>query len=176
MCCCHSGKSHIIDILILLALCCSDQGNSRAGCCVFCKLCIFISLTRCWSDQSKSHRGCCVSVKYASSYHSWSHPGKVNCGSSYHSLHVLTKVKVIGCAMFCKVCILISLTRCCSDPNKGHRRYCISLNCASSYHSIHAILTQVEVMEGELVCPETGRKFPIQNGIPNMLLNEDEVS
>lgn len=34
---------------------------------------------------------------------------------------------------------------------------------------------QVEVMEGNLVCPESGRKFPINNGIPNMLLNEDEV-
>jgi len=34
---------------------------------------------------------------------------------------------------------------------------------------------QVEVKEGFLVCPETGRQFPITNGIPNMLLNEDEV-
>ena len=25
------------------------------------------------------------------------------------------------------------------------------------------------------VCPETGRKFPVADGIPNMLLNEDEV-
>lgn len=36
-------------------------------------------------------------------------------------------------------------------------------------------LVQVEVQEGLLVCPESGRKFPIKNGIPNMLLNEDEV-
>ena len=34
---------------------------------------------------------------------------------------------------------------------------------------------QIEVVEGNLVCPESGRKFPIQNGIPNMLLREDEV-
>lgn len=34
---------------------------------------------------------------------------------------------------------------------------------------------QVEVIDGDLVCPETGRKFPINAGIPNMLLNEDEV-
>ncbi|XP_064458717.1 multifunctional methyltransferase subunit TRM112-like protein [Ornithodoros turicata] len=39
----------------------------------------------------------------------------------------------------------------------------------------HHILFEVEVVTGELVCPETGRKFPITNGIPNMLLNEDEV-
>lgn len=30
-------------------------------------------------------------------------------------------------------------------------------------------------MEGSLICPETGRKFPVSKGIPNMLLNEDEV-
>jgi multifunctional methyltransferase subunit TRM112 len=33
----------------------------------------------------------------------------------------------------------------------------------------------VEVVEGCLVCPESGREFPIKDGIPNMLLNEDEV-
>jgi len=38
-----------------------------------------------------------------------------------------------------------------------------------------AIFLQVEILEGALVCPESGRKFPITNGIPNMLLNEDEV-
>ncbi|XP_018335356.1 multifunctional methyltransferase subunit TRM112-like protein [Agrilus planipennis] len=40
---------------------------------------------------------------------------------------------------------------------------------------VHRVLLEVEVINGELVCPETGRKFPISNGIPNMLLNEDEV-
>ena len=30
-------------------------------------------------------------------------------------------------------------------------------------------LLQIEVKEGALVCPETGRQFPITNGIPNML-------
>ncbi|KAK2143105.1 hypothetical protein LSH36_877g01019 [Paralvinella palmiformis] len=39
----------------------------------------------------------------------------------------------------------------------------------------HHILMEIEVKEGNLVCPETGRKFPISNGILNMLLNEDEV-
>ncbi len=37
------------------------------------------------------------------------------------------------------------------------------------------IYLQIEVITGELECPETGRKFQIQNGIPNMLVNEDEV-
>ncbi|XP_055897919.1 multifunctional methyltransferase subunit TRM112-like protein isoform X3 [Biomphalaria glabrata] len=40
---------------------------------------------------------------------------------------------------------------------------------------IHNVLLQVEVIEGELVCPESGRIFPITNGIPNMLLLEHEV-
>ncbi|KAK3728780.1 hypothetical protein RRG08_013503 [Elysia crispata] len=40
---------------------------------------------------------------------------------------------------------------------------------------LHNALLQVEVIEGELVCPESGRKFPISNGIPNMLLLENEV-
>nr|CAG4642234.1 EOG090X0LTV [Eurycercus lamellatus] len=39
----------------------------------------------------------------------------------------------------------------------------------------HHILLEVEVINGELVCPETGRKFPVTEGIPNMLANEDEV-
>ncbi len=40
--------------------------------------------------------------------------------------------------------------------------------------TLHHVLLEVEVMEGDLECPETGRKFPIKNGIPNMLINEDE--
>jgi len=39
----------------------------------------------------------------------------------------------------------------------------------------HHALMEVEIIDGHLKCPESGRKFPIQNGIPNMLLNEDEV-
>lgn len=40
---------------------------------------------------------------------------------------------------------------------------------------LHSVLLEVEILEGDLVCPETGRKFPISNGIPNMLVNEDEI-
>ena len=39
----------------------------------------------------------------------------------------------------------------------------------------HHVLLEIEVINGDLVCPETGRKFPLNDGIPNMLLNEDEV-
>ncbi len=41
---------------------------------------------------------------------------------------------------------------------------------------MHKILLEYEVQEGELICPETGRKFPISKGIPNMLLQENEAS
>lgn len=40
---------------------------------------------------------------------------------------------------------------------------------------IHHLLLEIDVVEGQLACPETGRVFPITQGIPNMLLNEDEV-
>tara|TARA_E500000178_G_C16565021_1_gene549077 strand:+ start:179 stop:511 length:333 start_codon:yes stop_codon:yes gene_type:complete len=40
---------------------------------------------------------------------------------------------------------------------------------------LHHILLEVRLIEGALVCPESGRKFPVKNSIPNMLLNEDEV-
>ncbi|XP_026185388.1 multifunctional methyltransferase subunit TRM112-like protein [Mastacembelus armatus] len=40
---------------------------------------------------------------------------------------------------------------------------------------VHRVLLEVEVIEGCLKCPESGREFPISRGIPNMLLNEDEV-
>ncbi|CAF4420403.1 unnamed protein product, partial [Rotaria sp. Silwood2] len=42
--------------------------------------------------------------------------------------------------------------------------------------TMHRVLLEYEVEEGELICPETGRKFPISKGIPNMLLQETEVS
>ena len=40
---------------------------------------------------------------------------------------------------------------------------------------VHHALLDVHLIQGNLVCPETGRKFPVKDGIPNMLLNEDEV-
>ena len=41
--------------------------------------------------------------------------------------------------------------------------------------AIHHVLLEVHVKEGKLICPESGRPFPVKNGIPNMLLREDEV-
>mmetsp|Transcript_11584 Transcript_11584/g.11600 ORF Transcript_11584/g.11600 Transcript_11584/m.11600 type:complete len:123 (+) Transcript_11584:97-465(+) len=45
----------------------------------------------------------------------------------------------------------------------------------ATLQTIHHMLFEVHVLEGFLVCPVTGRKFPIKDGIPNMLLHEDEV-
>ncbi|XP_022166174.1 multifunctional methyltransferase subunit TRM112-like protein [Myzus persicae] len=41
---------------------------------------------------------------------------------------------------------------------------------------VHHVLMEVEIINGELICPETERVFPISAGIPNLLLNENEVS
>jgi multifunctional methyltransferase subunit TRM112 len=40
---------------------------------------------------------------------------------------------------------------------------------------LHHILLEIDIINGSLTCPETGRVFAISNGIPNMLLNEDEI-
>ncbi|KAJ4874508.1 Multifunctional methyltransferase subunit TRM112-like protein [Raphanus sativus] len=39
----------------------------------------------------------------------------------------------------------------------------------------HHALLELHLEEGSLVCQETGRKFPVEKGVPNMLLHEDEV-
>jgi multifunctional methyltransferase subunit TRM112 len=41
--------------------------------------------------------------------------------------------------------------------------------------AFHHALLEVHLEEGALVCPETGRRFKVSKGIPNLLLNEDEV-
>ncbi|CAG0916803.1 unnamed protein product [Notodromas monacha] len=40
----------------------------------------------------------------------------------------------------------------------------------------HHILFEVDVVNGELECPETGHKFPVRNGIPNMLADQKDHS
>jgi multifunctional methyltransferase subunit TRM112 len=40
---------------------------------------------------------------------------------------------------------------------------------------LHKVLMDTHLMEGNLVCPDTGRKFPVKDGIPNMILHEDEI-
>jgi multifunctional methyltransferase subunit TRM112 len=40
---------------------------------------------------------------------------------------------------------------------------------------VHHALLDRHLMEGKLICPETSRPYPVKQGIPNMLLHEDEV-
>lgn len=41
---------------------------------------------------------------------------------------------------------------------------------------IHHFIFNLSVQEGKLICPESGREFAVKDGIPNMLLHEDEIS
>lgn len=41
--------------------------------------------------------------------------------------------------------------------------------------NLHRVLLDVYLVEGWLVCPDTGRKFPVKDSIPNMILHEDEI-
>lgn len=41
--------------------------------------------------------------------------------------------------------------------------------------AMHNLLLDVHVKEGILTCPDTGSKFPILKGIPNMNMDESEV-
>ena len=35
--------------------------------------------------------------------------------------------------------------------------------------AMHRLLLDIHILEGFLICPDTGRKFPISEGIPNMM-------
>ena len=35
--------------------------------------------------------------------------------------------------------------------------------------ALHHVLMEIEIVDGQLVCPETAKKFPIKDGIPSML-------
>ncbi len=41
--------------------------------------------------------------------------------------------------------------------------------------SVHDLVMDLHIMEGKLTCPHCARSYPITNGIPNMLLNDDEL-
>ena len=40
---------------------------------------------------------------------------------------------------------------------------------------LHTVMFDIHVVEGDLVCPDTGRRFNIKMGIPNMILHADEL-
>ena len=41
---------------------------------------------------------------------------------------------------------------------------------------IHHLLFELHIETGKLICPESGRVFVINDGVPNMLLHEDEIN
>ena len=41
--------------------------------------------------------------------------------------------------------------------------------------NLYRVLFDIYLVEGWLICPDTGRKFPVKDGIPNMILHEDEI-
>jgi len=40
--------------------------------------------------------------------------------------------------------------------------------------ALYHVLMNVHLVQGILTCPVTGREFPVQNEIPNMILEEEE--
>ena len=45
----------------------------------------------------------------------------------------------------------------------------------ATLEALYHVLFNIHIIEGNLICPDTGRKFPIKQGIPNMILHEDEI-
>lgn len=43
------------------------------------------------------------------------------------------------------------------------------LNDDDFLQAMHRLLLDINVLQGSLTCPESGRKYPIVNGIPNMM-------
>jgi multifunctional methyltransferase subunit TRM112 len=40
--------------------------------------------------------------------------------------------------------------------------------------ALYHILMNIHLVKGMLTCPESGREFPVTDGIPNMMLQEEE--
>lgn len=40
--------------------------------------------------------------------------------------------------------------------------------------ALYHILMNVHLIKGMLTCPVTGREFPVTDGIPNMIIDEEE--
>jgi multifunctional methyltransferase subunit TRM112 len=51
----------------------------------------------------------------------------------------------------------------------------LDANVAAHLDVLHHLLMNVHVRNGALICPESHREFPIRDGIPNMILHEDEI-
>ena len=45
----------------------------------------------------------------------------------------------------------------------------------SFLRAVHNLLLDIHIQRGTLVCPDTGTRYPIQSGIPNMMLPESDL-
>ena len=48
------------------------------------------------------------------------------------------------------------------------------VNDATFMQALYHVLMNVHLVRGILTCPVTGREFPVVEGIPNMMLEEDD--
>ncbi|KAK2106654.1 hypothetical protein P7K49_016168 [Saguinus oedipus] len=74
----------------------------------------------------------------------------------------------VECAAFLEVADNLQLIQVPKGPVKGYKEN------EDFLRTMHHLLLEVEVVEGTLQCPESGRMFPINCRVPNMLLSEDE--
>mmetsp|Transcript_8890 Transcript_8890/g.19103 ORF Transcript_8890/g.19103 Transcript_8890/m.19103 type:complete len:134 (-) Transcript_8890:114-515(-) len=58
------------------------------------------------------------------------------------------------------------------DVSDGDRLMTLDFRTLSS---LYKVLFDVYLVEGFLICPDTGRRFPVKQRIPNMILHEDEI-
>ena len=45
----------------------------------------------------------------------------------------------------------------------------------SFLEAIHHLLLDIHILDGFLVCPESGRRFPVKDGIPDMMIPESDA-
>ena len=67
----------------------------------------------------------------------------------------------------------------CSDDDAVGDNEATTNAAADPHHdllvALYRVLFDIHIVEGFLICPDTGRRFPIKNSIPNMILHEDEI-
>ena len=49
------------------------------------------------------------------------------------------------------------------------------LNDVNFLKAVNDVISDFHILEAELVCPKCERRFPVNKGIPNMLLHGDEI-
>ena len=64
----------------------------------------------------------------------------------------------------------------CQNAESLPKKFTPELNTNEEFlRLVHHCLLENRLVEGFLICPESQRRFPVNNSIPNMLLREDEV-